>query len=686
MAVVLPMEGGLDAHWRRTLQLCSENMAKASEGLSYGVKIEFEWYDELDASLEKTVSALAEREDIVAVIGGLYSSDAKAMADILSRADKPFFTLATTEQLVRGYSSWGNLWAMTETDITQCEVLLSKAMQYGGKSVGLIADANSLYGQTFTDWFAFQAQELGLKSKGVWNSGTNLQGNATEAFASGADYIICAPSEINEIGEIIKAYQAYKGESRPKLLFSDIAFGTDVITSLGELCEGIEGVCFGSDPESGFDVSYEVFFGEHTTTGEAQLYDACMLIGYADVVMQCFPELSFRKAMQKLVDGRGQNMGSWMAEDMRLTLQQLIQGGWPDIRGASGSLDFDSKVYTNVRSTVYCNYLIYQQQYVVLDFNTTDGGRRSEATLAGWNWKAQQMQEFGDGQDVVYPDLHERWALLVATSDGWQNYRHQADVLNIYQTLRASGYDDEHIVLVMEDDLANNSRNPEPGVIRSRIGGENMYRDVVVDYHPSDIAPRMLSDILTGKSSRALPHVLHADADDNILIFWSGHGRPGALEWHDTDNGFSTTDAEVMLSEVEAAGNYRKLLWMVETCFSGSVACVAEDHQRMLSFTAANAEETSKTDIFNMDLGVWMSNRFTSSLQDCVKENIKMSMSDVYYRLFQNTVGSHVCVYGSAGFGNMHQQTLEEWFAPIRGQVPAWRGTGPSSFKPSSPG
>ena len=65
-----------------------------------------------------------------------------------------------------------------------------------------------------------------------------------------------------------------------------------------------------------------------------------------------------------------------------------------------------------------------------------------------------------------------------------------------------------------------------------------------------------------------------------------------------------------------------------------------------------------------------MSNRFTSSLQDCVKENIKMSMSDVYYRLFQNTVGSHVCVYGSAGFGNMHQQTLEEWFAPIRGQVP----------------
>ena len=62
---------------------------------------------------------------------------------------KTFFTLATAEQLVRAYASPGYLWAMTETDITQCEVLLSKVINYEGKSVALLVKENDGYGQTF---------------------------------------------------------------------------------------------------------------------------------------------------------------------------------------------------------------------------------------------------------------------------------------------------------------------------------------------------------------------------------------------------------------------------------------------------------------------------------------------------------------------------------------------------------
>ena len=43
---------------------------------------------------------------------------------------------------------------LTETDIAQCEVLLSKAMTYGAKRVALLAKED-VYGQTFIDWFAF---------------------------------------------------------------------------------------------------------------------------------------------------------------------------------------------------------------------------------------------------------------------------------------------------------------------------------------------------------------------------------------------------------------------------------------------------------------------------------------------------------------------------------------------------
>lgn len=662
VAVVLPMEGGLEAHWHNTLELCAQNLLTASKGLDHGVKIEMEWYDELRDDLPRLAAQLSERDDIQAVIGGLYSGDAKVIADALALSNKPLFTPATTEQLVRAYSAGGNLWAMTETDITQCEVLLSKAMQYGASSVGLIADENSLYGQTFTDWFAFQAQELGLQHKGVWSSAGDIAANTREALASGADYIICAPSEVDEVGKIVQAYNATDVANKPKLLFSDIAYGTDVISALGMLSEGIEGVCFGSDPESGFDVAYEVYFRTQPTTGEAQIYDACMLIGYASVLMQT-TGLDFRQAMRQLVDGREPNTNGWMAEDMHRTMQELMAGRRPDLVGASGNLNFDPKVYTNVTATVYANYLIYQQKYVVLDYNTTDGSKRADATLAGWNWKASQMQELGTWDDVTYAPLHERWALLVATSDGWTNYRHQADVLNIYQMLKRSGYDDGHIVLVVEDDIAQNVANPEPGVIRSRIEGENIYKDVTIDYRTSQLAVADLTKILTGESSEHLPEVLHADADDNVFFFWSGHGSPGRLEWLDTPGGFTADDAERMLSAIEEKQGCRKLLWMVETCFSGCVGCVVDNHPRMLCLTAANADETSKADIFDLTKNVWLSNRFTSSLQDCVTENSEMPLSDLYYRLFQNTVGSHVCVFGSKGFGNLHQQTLSEWFA-----------------------
>ena len=68
------------------------------------------------------------------------------------------------------------------------------------------------------------------------------------------------------------------------------------------------------------------------------------------------------------------------------------------------------------------------------------------------------------------------WALLVAGSNTWMNYRHQvresdspshhtifmslsytqADVCHAYQVLHAHGVPDDHIVVMMYDDIANN--------------------------------------------------------------------------------------------------------------------------------------------------------------------------------------------------------------------------------------
>ena len=658
VAVVLPLSDGQEAQWKQCLEICSKNLADAFCKTGTGVRLVYEWYDEMSPDLRETAEELASRPDIKAVIGGLYSDNALILADVLSAKDKPLFTLATTDQLIRGYSSWGNLWAMTETDITQCEVMLSKVMQYGAKSVALLVNGGSAYGDTFVDWFPFQALELGVRNAGVFSCLDNAEEQTRAALATDADYILCALSDIETLEKVLRTYNSTPHTA--KLLMSDVAYISDVLTKLGDMVEGVEGICYGADPSSGFEVIYGTIVGRTPMLDESQVYDAAMLIGYASMLQMITPRISFKEAMKQIVSGKEDVDSFWGADGMLRVTKSLASGGHPDINGASGRLEFDEKVYTNVLGTCYMNYVVYEQQYLTLGYCSTKGNRRAGPTLAEWNWIKSKTQDIEGGGDVKYPPLDKRWALLIATSNGWENYRHQADVLNIYQQLKSAGYDDDHILLIMEDDLAYNAANPQKGVLYSRMDGVNIYQDVKVDYHISDLQPSDFKEILLGHRSARLPQVLESDADDNVFVFWSGHGSPGYLVFG--ESAISKAQIEDCLNEMERVGNYRQSIWFIESCYSGSVAKVADNHNHIIAFTAAGEDESSKGDEYNPKWKVWMSNRFSATLQDCMKTNPDMALSDLYYRLFQSTVGSHVHVYGINGYGSLYSHTLKEIF------------------------
>lgn len=104
----------------------------------------------------------------------------------------------------------------------------------------------------------------------------------------------------------------------------------------------------------------------------------------------------------------------------------------------------------------------------------------------------------------------------------------QADMLNRYLILKAHGYDDDHIVLIM-DDIANNTANSEKGNIRVSPNGPYLYHDVTIDYHPSALEPSDIKQILCDEQSDRLPQVILSTADDNVFVFWSGHGEYGQL-------------------------------------------------------------------------------------------------------------------------------------------------------------
>lgn len=660
VAVVLPMEDGLEEHWRNVTELFSSNIRQAFSGMNKEVKLNFAFFDESTQDIAILSRSLAARSDIHAVIGGHHSANARILASNLCRNGITLFTTATTAELVRSYSATGNLWAMTETDITQCEVLIDKVRDHGGKSVSLIASDDD-YGKTFIDWFTFQAQEEGLEVKGVFPYGSI--GNAILAAAqSRADFVVCVPSDVKELEYMVDGFRA--SESSSRLLFSDVGFGTDVLSALGAKAEGIEGVCYGSDPEVDFDTAYRNLYGIVPTLATSQIYDACMLAAYAAWYQHLHPEHNMQEALRKIVDGREAIEGSWTGRDMQKVIKALADGGSPDIRGASGRLEFDSKVYTNVLATTYYEYLVYDGDYTILDYNYADSGNRTDATLAGWNRKADQMQDFTDISDIQYGERDKNWAVLIATSSGWKNYRHQADVFALYSLLKNYGWSDEHIVLIAEDDIVDSPYNPNPGTISISVDGENLNIGVYVDYYLSDLTPDDFCKILRGAKSEALPDVLESGKDDNIFIFWSGHGMPGALSWKEYGR-MKPEKLNETFEALEEEERYRKLAMFVETCYSGSVMNKCLGHKGMIFFTAADPDETSKADVFNVDYGIWMTNRFTSTFVDEVAHNPSVSLHKLYTLLYRDTVGSHVMVYNADNYGNLYKNSIEEFIRPV---------------------
>ena len=647
VAMVLPMGSGQQEHWKNTVALATAGIrdvqksnilnsdANAEKQL---IKMEFEWYDEEQEDLDALAETLAGREDIVAVIGGQYSADATRLAAPLCRVRKPFFTIATTDELIRAYSGTTSLWAMVESDITQCEILLSRALYYNARTVSLIANGETLYGKTFVDWFGFQAQELGLEVSHIYDyREDNLAETAAQAAGDKADVMICVPTGTPDLKLMEATFRAAGCGIRR--LYSDAAYGQEVLKSCGEGIEGIEGIAIGASPETGFSITYEIKFGCQPTHGVPQIHDAIIMLGWA--------------LIDQLQAGDTENLNEYLKEE-------ATRG----IAGACGPIEFDHVVYTNVLSTTYYHYMLYQGRFITLDYISSTGSHRSDATLGAWSWKAEQMQEFDDdGPDIgpEYPPLDRKWALLVAGSSGWKNYRHQADVLEMYQILKKQGYDDDHIVLILEDDLAGNPANPNKGVVRVRPDGINVREGAVIDYKPSGLVPSDIKRILLGERSERLPQVIEADADDNVLLFWSGHGSPGQLEWMDRGIGFTDKLAKETFGAMQGAARYRKLLCLIETCYSGSVFSGIEGIPGILAFTAAGPQETSKADVYDEQMGIWMSNRFSATLEDCINNTPDIPLRDLYYRLFTNTVGSHVMVYNAPSYGNIYRETMREY-------------------------
>ena len=348
----------------------------------------------------------------------------------------------------------------------------------------------------------------------------------------------------------------------------------------------------------------------------------------------------------------------------------MEQGSYTQITGASGPINFDSESYTSLLHSTYVHWMVYEGQFITIDYTSSDGSNRTAATLASWNWQARNMQTLvNEDAGINYEPLGSKYAVLIQGSTGWSNYRHQADVLNMYQMLKSNGYDDDHIILILSDDIAQNANNTNKGEVRSYTDGPELYGTARIDYSSDTLSVQDLRNILSGHSSSHLPVVLNTDKQSNILMFWSGHGclassslKANGFTWYDSKECYSDVMLKQWLTDMHDRGRYRKLLMFFEPCFSQNMIKQANGIPGVLAFSSSSSTEQSFADFHSIPLAVWMSDRFSNNIVTTIGANASQTYRDLYLYLSSHTLGSHVHVENALNYANLYTTSPQEFF------------------------
>ncbi|MBQ7512546.1 MAG: hypothetical protein IJU11_07360, partial [Prevotella sp.] len=679
-------------HWQSTAKWVLENLEEAQRGMKNKVRLELEFKNQDAADIESYMQQVAEDTTIAAIVGPSASLRAEQMAGRLSetiiRHDgiaayrKPMISpTASSVEYQRKFAKTDYVWNMAECDINRLEasvsvmstMLTSQFVEY----VVITPDEETVAGQqnTNTEWLNFLAEEYGLTIKAMHTYRNSaelrdiLEKNFTGVYSLSGYPVVFTPGSTEDIRvlndfvekSIERAWQVDSAVYHPRIFCSENFLSPTTASLLGAENNAIYvGMDIYADPESGFVQAYDQHFGQEILDGEAQFYDALCMVAFGAALAEQTGE-TLNEALHTLAGGNGGLVrAACFPNGMQTVFEQLQAGRCPAISGACGRWNFKNGS-TSMTGTTYRYWRYYKGQFVTAEYVSSAGSRRSTSSEHAWEWTPNNNEQFTDADDVhiSYPELNDHWALLVAASKGWGNYRFQADVFAMYHILKKAGYADDHIVLIMEDDLANSADNKyDPGAVRTSETGTNLYAPEAIDYKLNSLTPSDIGDILQGKRSERLPHVIQAGPQDNIFLFWSSHGNPGSLDF----GGMETMSYAQMKDMLEQTTR-RKMLVAVEACYSGGLGQACTGLPGVLFITAANPYETSHADHWSQKIGVYLSNGFTAGFQKAIEADPSISMNRLYYELARSTSGSHVKVYNIPNYGSIYSSNMGEYLS-----------------------
>ncbi|QSZ29136.1 hypothetical protein DSL72_003647 [Monilinia vaccinii-corymbosi] len=240
------------------------------------------------------------------------------------------------------------------------------------------------------------------------------------------------------------------------------------------------------------------------------------------------------------------------------------------------------------------------------------------------------------------------WAVLVSTSRFWFNYRHLANVLSLYRTVKRLGIPDSQIILMLPDDMACNPRNAFPGTVYSNADrAVDLYGDnIEVDYRGYEVTVENFIRLLTDRVGEEMPRSKRLLTDDrsNILVYMTGHGGNEFLKFQDAEeiSAFDLADAFEQMWEKK---RYHELLFMIDTCQANTMYSKFYS-PNIIATGSSEIDQSSYSHHADNDVGVAVIDRYTYYNLDFLETQVrepgsKKTLGDLFDSYDEAKIHSH---------------------------------------------
>lgn len=165
----------------------------------------------------------------------------------------------------------------------------------------------------------------------------------------------------------------------------------------------------------------------------------------------------------------------------------------------------------------------------------------------------------------------ENWAVIIAGSNSWYNYRHQSNVAHQYQIYLDYGVKPENIIVFDYDDIPQYEANPFPGELYNLPGDDakDYYKNLVIDYRGKEITKQTLFNVLLGVEDGSGKKVLKSTSEDNVFINYYDHGAPNLICL--INERISSDELQDVLMLMHKKQMYKKLVFYLEACDSATM-------------------------------------------------------------------------------------------------------------------